>query len=125
MTERAPRPPWVLDPMPAWMNCYQHPACREPMCALHLERPTLRHVQGWGDTVVGIPDGTAWVCPVGVGGSMGSSVLGCDVTMVVFGQPPADDTEQAAFLIGGTHAVLTLRAAQVLAAIGQLGTDFG
>lgn len=127
MTERAPRPPWVLDPMPPWMNCYQHPKCKEPMCALHLAHPTLQNVHGWGDTVLGIPDGPTWVCPIGVGGSLGSSVSGRDqsIPMVVFGPPPADDTEQAAFLLGGTHAVLALRAARVLAAISEFGTDLG
>lgn len=95
------------------------------MCALHLAHPTLQNVQGWGDTVLGIPDGSTWVCPVGVGTSYSVSDRDQSIFMVVFGPPPADDTEQAAFLLGGTHAVLTLRSARVLAAISELGTDLG
>lgn len=91
--------------MPAWMNCYQHPDCKEPMCALHLIRPTKQVVQGWSNT-----------CPVGVHHAL---------PMFVFGQPPADDAEQAAFLLGGTHAVLTLRSARILATIGELGAGLG
>lgn len=127
MAKRAPRPPWVLDPMPDWMNCYQHPGCKEPMCALHLQRPTLQDVRGWGDTQFGIPDGPAWTCPVGVGGPIGIGHGQRDhsIPVIVFGRPPEDDAEQAAFLLGGTHAVLTLRAARMLAAIGELGTRLG
>lgn len=75
---------------------------------------------GWGDTLLRVPDGPGWVCPVGT--IEGGAVPGIQhLPVSVFGQPPLDDAEQAAFLLGGTHAVLELRAARVLAAIASLG----
>lgn len=66
---------------PAWMCCYQHPHVDEPWCAIHC-------------------------CTLNPGPDTLSCLLGWNKPI---GDPPKSAAEQAAYLIGGTSAVMLIR----------------